>query len=154
MQPGDDDAQDAAEDEATVVEDLVMPSRWSAPSAAEGKITEVLEVCEACGLKLDPWQRFVLEHSLGLRDDGKFAAFEVGVTVPSQNGKGGVLEARELAGLFVFGERMMVHSAHQFDTSMEAFMRMEMAARGGRSAVGAQVPKRDLEVARQRGFLS
>jgi hypothetical protein len=76
------------------------------------------------GLVLDPWQAFVLEHALGERADGRWAAFEVGVVVSRQNGKGAILEARELAGLFLLGERLVVHSAHQFDTSLEAFRRL------------------------------
>src|SRR5690606_27952937 len=44
--------------------------------------------------------------------------------VPRQNGKGGVLEARELAGLFLLGERLIVHSAHEFATAEEALERM------------------------------
>jgi hypothetical protein len=48
----------------------------------------------------------------------------VGVVVPRQNGKGSILEARELAGLFLLGERLIIHSAHQFDTSLEAFRRL------------------------------
>jgi hypothetical protein len=42
-----------------------------------------------------------------------------------QNGKGGLLEARELAGLFLLGERLIIHTAHLFDTSLEAFNRLE-----------------------------
>jgi hypothetical protein len=41
---------------------------------------------------------------------GKWAAFEAGLEVARQNGKGGVYEARELAGLFLLGERLLVHS--------------------------------------------
>lgn len=108
-----------------MVTDLVMPVRWSAPEAERNRLDEVLEVCERCGLHLDEWQKFVLAKSLGIRTDGKWAAFEVGVMVSRQNGKGGILEARELGGMFVFGEQLIVHSAHQFDTSMEAFLRME-----------------------------
>lgn len=54
----------------------------------------------------------------------KWAAFEVGLMVSRQNGKGSILEARELAGLFLLGERTVVHSAHMFDTSKEHFLRM------------------------------
>jgi hypothetical protein len=85
---------------------------------------EVIEVCELAGLHLDEWQQFVLMNALGERAGGKWAAFEVGLTVSRQNGKGGILEARELGGLFVLGERLLVHSAHQFDTSLEAFRRL------------------------------
>lgn len=44
--------------------------------------------------------------------------------VARQNGKGGILEARELAGLFLFGERRIIHSAHLFETSMDHFERL------------------------------
>lgn len=76
------------------------------------------------GLELDPWQQFVLVNALGEQADGKWAAFEVGIEVPRQNGKGGILEARELAGLFLLGERLLIHSAHEFATSLEAFHRL------------------------------
>lgn len=85
---------------------------------------EFIECAALAGLELDPWQAFVLLNSLGERPDGKWAAFEVGVEVSRQNGKGAILEARELGGLFVLGERLIVHSAHQFDTSLEAFRRL------------------------------
>jgi phage terminase large subunit-like protein len=85
---------------------------------------EACELAAMAGLTLDPWQAFVLEHALGERADGSWAAFEVGMIVPRQNGKGSVLEARELAGLFLLGERLIIHSAHQFDTSLEAFRRL------------------------------
>jgi hypothetical protein len=35
-----------------------------------------------------------------------------------------VLEARELAGLFLFGERLIIHSAHEQATSSEHFLRL------------------------------
>jgi hypothetical protein len=73
---------------------------------------------------LDPWEQFVLRHALGETADGRWAAFQVALVVARQNGKGAVLEARELAGLFLLGERLITHSAHQFDTSLEAFRRL------------------------------
>lgn len=85
---------------------------------------EAVELARMAGLVLDPWQELVLAKSLGERPDGKWAAFEVGLVVPRQNGKGAILEARELAGLFLLGERLLIHSAHQFDTSLEAFRRL------------------------------
>lgn len=85
---------------------------------------EACELAAMAGLDLDPWQRLALQHALGEREDGRWASFEVGMVVSRQNGKGSVLEARELAGLFLLGERLIVHSAHQFDTSLEAFRRL------------------------------
>jgi hypothetical protein len=76
------------------------------------------------GLVLDPWEERVLANALNLGDDDKWAALEVGLVVPRQNGKGSVLEARELAALFLVDEPLTIHSAHQFDTSLEAFRRL------------------------------
>lgn len=85
---------------------------------------EAIELAASAGLHLDPWQRLFLDDSLGERADGTWSAFEVGLVVSRQNGKGSCIEARELAGLFVFGERVIIHSAHLFDTSMEAMNRL------------------------------
>jgi hypothetical protein len=76
------------------------------------------------GLELDPWQQFVILITRSASERRKWAAFEVGLEVPRQNGKGAILEARELAGLFLLGERLIIHSAHQFDTSLEHFRRL------------------------------
>lgn len=100
------------------------PRHSSAPPYVSSTGAEAVELAYMAGLDLDPWQQLVLQDALGERADGKWAAFGVGVVVPRQNGKGGILEARELAGLFLLEERFIIHSAHQFDTSIEAFERL------------------------------
>jgi hypothetical protein len=85
---------------------------------------ETVELCEMAGLNLDPWQRLVIEHALGEGRDGRWAAAEVGLCVPRQNGKNAVLEARELAALFLLGEQLVIHSAQQFNTAKEHFLRL------------------------------
>ena len=87
-------------------------SCWPGYVASSGR--EALDLARSVGLWLDPWQALVLDHALGERADGKWSAFECAVIVPRQNGKGGILEARELAGLFLFGEQLILHSAHEF----------------------------------------
>jgi phage terminase large subunit-like protein len=105
---------------------VLAPRIAVAPPAVSSLGQEACELAARAGLILDPWQRHVLDGALGLRADGRWAAFEVGLNVPRQNGKGGVLEARELVGLFLTGERLLIHSAHEFATSLEAFNRMLM----------------------------
>jgi hypothetical protein len=73
---------------------------------------------------LDDWQAWFLSNSLRKRPRGDWAAFEVGLIVPRQNGKGALLEARQLAGLFLLGEPLQVHSAHEFKTAYEHFLRI------------------------------
>lgn len=85
---------------------------------------EAIELAAVAGLHLDPWQQMVLVNSLGQTADGRWAAFEVGLIVARQNGKDSILEAMEIAGLFLFGDRLIIHSAHRFDTAMEHLERL------------------------------
>ena len=100
------------------------PRILTVPPRASSAGVEAVELARSAGLLLDPWQAFVLEEALGERPDGRWSAFEVGLIVSRQNGKGSVLEARELAGLFLFGEQLILHSAHEFKTAQEAFRRV------------------------------
>jgi hypothetical protein len=101
-----------------------QPRVSSFPESLSSAGLEAVELAASAGLILDEWQCRVLDVALGERKDGKWSAFEVGLIVGRQNGKGAVLEARELAGLFLFGEQLILHSAHEFKTSVEAFRRV------------------------------
>ncbi|OII61200.1 hypothetical protein BJP40_06650 [Streptomyces sp. CC53] len=85
---------------------------------------EAVELAASAGLILDPWQALVLEHALAFRPDGRWVAREVGVCVSRQNGKGSIIEALELWGLFV-NEETIMHTAHVFKTAAEGFRRVE-----------------------------
>jgi hypothetical protein len=85
---------------------------------------EVVDFIADLGIVLDPWQLRVLWASL-LRRGKLWAAFIVGVCAPRQNGKNGILEVRELAGAYLLGEKLQIHSAHLADTSMEGFRRLD-----------------------------
>jgi phage terminase large subunit-like protein len=90
--------------------------------------SEAVDLAAAAGIVLDDWQRHVLEVSLGERADGTWAALEVGLIVPRQNGKNEILAARELAGIVLFGDDLITHSAHRADTTLEQFRKMEQLA--------------------------
>jgi len=49
----------------------------------------------------------------------------VALEVSRQNGKGEVILGRQLTGLFLLGEKVQIYSAHRFDTSLEAFRRLQ-----------------------------
>jgi hypothetical protein len=83
-----------------------------------------MDLVQEAGLELDPWEEWYLRTSLVQRPDGKWAAMECGLCVPRQNGKGTILEARELVSLFLLPDRLVTHSAQQFDTSMEHMRRI------------------------------
>lgn len=100
------------------------PSHCWVPPRVASWGPEAVELAALSGLIADAWQEFVVEGAMGVREDGRWSAFEVGLLVPRQNGKGGVLEIRELAGLFLLPEQLLIHSAHEFKTSLAAFRRM------------------------------
>jgi hypothetical protein len=100
------------------------PRVASVPRYSTSAGPEAVELAASAGLVLDDWQQWVLTQSLGERPDGNWSAYEVGLIVPRQNGKGSVLEARELFGLVLAEEELIVHSAHLFKTSKEAFRRV------------------------------
>lgn len=96
----------------------LLPSgqtRSSGPDAAE--------LSSRCGLTLDPWQRLVLDAGLGERPDGLWSASDVDVIASRQNGKNGIIEARELYGATVLGE-WIIHTAHLFKTTRESYNRL------------------------------
>jgi hypothetical protein len=109
--------------------EIVRPRVWSVPDPADSLGDDAVEFARENGLSLDPEQELVLRGSLGLRADGKWQTREVGLNVPRQNGKGEVLLARELFGLFELGERLIIHTAHEFKTSAEHFQRLEAVVR-------------------------
>jgi hypothetical protein len=96
-----------------------------APPAPTSAAPEVIDYAKSVGLILDPWQQLILRHALGEDTEGRWTSFEVGLTVPRQNGKSALAEARMLGGLFVLDEELIVYSAHLFDTAMEVMRRLE-----------------------------
>jgi hypothetical protein len=86
---------------------------------------EAAALYEASGGILDAWQKLALDVAMAVNPDGTWAAFEIAIILSRQNGKGEVLIALELAWLFLFGEKLIIHSAHLFETSREHFLKMQ-----------------------------
>lgn len=100
------------------------PTLHVAPEYVSTAGHEAALLADRAGLVLDPWQRLILRDALGEREDGKWASRRIGVLVARQNGKGAVIEARVLAGLFLLNERLIMYSAHEFKTATEMFRRI------------------------------
>ena len=81
------------------------------------------ELCD--GFALDGSQEWRLRNALGRRADGRWAAPTVADFGGRQGaGKTADMEAREGAGLCEFGEMLLIHSAHEFPTANESFLKM------------------------------
>jgi hypothetical protein len=90
---------------------------------------EAIELADNYGLcdghPLSESQRFRLRNALGERADGSWSATTVADFGPRQgSGKSDTINARELAGLVLFGERLIIHTAHEFPTANESFLRL------------------------------
>ena len=90
---------------------------------------EAIDLADAYGVcdgnPLDESQKITLRSALGERADGSWAATRVANFGPRQGtGKNDIIGSRELAGLVLFGERLQIHTAHEFPTANEAFIRM------------------------------
>jgi hypothetical protein len=94
------------------------------PKARATRGDEALDIAERCGLIADDHQREVILAFCQIDKAGKWATLENVINEPRQNGKGAILEIRELAGLFAWEDNFIVHSAHQVDTSLEHFERI------------------------------
>ncbi len=102
------------------------PRRLNVPAdiVDDSQGVDACDLLARVGIEFDPWQEFSLRTALCTRGDNRWAAFEVCILVPRQNGKGAIIEGRELFGLFLADEELIVHTAHEFKTSDDAFRRM------------------------------
>jgi hypothetical protein len=89
------------------------PRTRLAPAAPRNDAELVVDLAAAYGTQLDPWQVDALDAGLGVRPDGSWAAKTVGVNIARQNGKSVILTVRALAGALLFGERVIICSAHE-----------------------------------------
>ena len=90
---------------------------------------EAIELADAYGIcdgfPLAESQKITLRNGLGERADHSWAATRIADFGPRQGtGKNDKIAARELAGLILFGEKLQIHTAHEFPTANESFLRL------------------------------
>lgn len=82
-----------------------------------------VKLLKAGGLLLDPWQAEILDDWMALTPGNKWMCKTCGGSVPRQNGKTGLIEARSSAGMLLYGERV-IYTAHLQKTATETFEEM------------------------------
>jgi hypothetical protein len=95
------------------------------PDGSDAHVDDALYLLAEWEFGYDDAQELVIASSLLELPDGRWAAKEIGVEEPRQNGKGETIEGRECLGLFYLDERKLIHSAHEFATASEALDRMD-----------------------------
>ena len=102
-----------------------LPRLESVPTYSDTRASDAIPLAESAGLFLDPWQKHCITGSMGIDNVGMWTSFEVKILVSRQNGKGSILEARELAGLFLIAsDRLLIHTAHEHKTASEHYRRV------------------------------
>jgi hypothetical protein len=101
-----------------------LPRVRSVPEYSQSSGDDAIELAASAGLILDEWQKLAVRDILAENAAGNWLTFESGLLVPRQNGKGAILEAIEIADMFLFGARLVIHTAHEFKTAQEAFRRV------------------------------
>lgn len=92
------------------------------PDGDDATGQDAVDLADAYGIGLDEWQREIVRGILRERDGG-WAVSQAGLVVSRQSGKGQVILAVELFGLFELGEQVL-HTAHAVKTSSDGFRRL------------------------------
>lgn len=100
---------------------IVLPTHYCLPRYVRTLGPEVAAVCELASYAPDPEQRLAIDLTFGLTEHGKSCASTLCLICCRQNLKTGAIKQIELGWLFVTDERLVVHSAHLFDTAREAY---------------------------------
>jgi phage terminase large subunit-like protein len=75
--------------------------------------------------KLLPWQKLLAIEMHRVKPDNRWHHSEIGVILSRQNGKSTFMMLRILAGMFLWGERLQIHTAHKLTTSSEIFWKID-----------------------------
>jgi len=86
---------------------------------------EAIELARMVGTPLDPWQCRVLKGALGQNVNERWAAPEVGLVIPRQNGKSYIAEVAALNGIYLKGLKI-VYTAHLMATSRKMRERIQL----------------------------
>lgn len=100
-----------------------VPSERVAPDYTASDGLDAAKLVRIGGTVLDPWQSDILDDWLGRTPSGKWAAPSAGGSVPRQNGKSLLIQARSEAGMLLYNEQV-VYTAHLQKTATETFEEM------------------------------
>lgn len=108
---------------------LVEPAYCQLPAWDWTLGPEVADLARLASFGPDPEQELVLDAIFGQKG-GRSAAFETAIIACRQNLKTGALKQAALGWLFLTNERLVVWSAHEWDTVKEAFRDLETLVTG------------------------
>jgi phage terminase large subunit-like protein len=101
------------------------PRLHRVPASSRNAGEQLRALAERLGLRLLPHQRLLLAEGSGADDAGRWASFINVIIAPRQVGKSETLLVRVMGGLFIFGERTILVSAHEARTTALLFRRLQ-----------------------------
>lgn len=96
-----------------------MPSARIAPRYRETDGRDASTLLSFGGFELDPWQNTILDDWMAT-SKGLWVCRTCGISIPRQNGKTGLIEARSIAGMIMYREQV-IYTSHLQKTSTETF---------------------------------
>lgn len=99
------------------------PSVRIVPQYEQTDGTYAERVLKAGKFILDPWQETALNDWMAMQPDGQWVNGTCGCSVPRQNGKSGLVQARANAGMILYNEQV-IYTAHLQKTATETFEEM------------------------------
>lgn len=104
----------------------VLTPRISTPlNDYPSKGKEMVDFCESIGWPLLPYQQWLAEHAHKYNPDtGKWINKINTLCISRQNGKSTFMALRILTGMYLWGEKMQVGTAHKLTTSSEIFYKI------------------------------
>ncbi|NHN55783.1 hypothetical protein G9U51_08335 [Calidifontibacter sp. DB0510] len=116
-----------------------------------------IDLMADCGKQLREWQCDGLRDGLGVNGplgDERWAAYENCDILSRRNGKTVKLEARALAGLFLFNETNILWTAHRYDTVLLSFQELARLIKSHPGLRSELLPKRNEGIVTQNGVES
>lgn len=110
----------------SAVSTLVEPAHSSVPTWRHTAGPEVCDLAALAGRAPDAEQAMILDALFATGPDGRSAAYEAAIICARQNLKTSVIELAALGWLFITDQRLVVWSAHEFNTTRESFRNLEL----------------------------
>lgn len=112
----------AKDDHVGLIGQQTAPTRILQPGLVDHS---GITLAEAIGINLLPWQKEVLSNMTAQHvDQDRWAAREILLLQPRQNGKSMILMLRILVGALVLGDKDILYSAHDYRTSVDFWLMM------------------------------
>jgi phage terminase large subunit-like protein len=94
------------------------------------KGAQFIEFCKRIDYPLLPWQEVLAYETLKYKEDGRWAASEIGIVLSRQQGKSTFMSLLILFKMYELGEKLQVATAHKLTTSSEIFYKIDQIIQG------------------------